>query len=91
MEELNVVSTENVIEERQPSFLRRVHRMNQEKLAKEMFEVRVSEKNKVGTPQKRWIEQVRKTSEQRDINWREVGTLPQNREAWKRKIGHNDK
>ena len=70
MEELNVVPIEKVIEERQLSLRGHVHRMNEEKLAKEIFEVR-------------------QTAEQRDRNWREAGTLAQNREAWKRRIRHN--
>ena len=43
--------------------------MNEERLAKEICEVRVLGKNKVERPQRRWIEQVRQTAEQRDINW----------------------
>ena len=75
MEELNIVSIEKAIEKRQLSLLGNVHRMNEERLAREIFEVRLPGKNKVGRPQRRWIEQVRQTAEQRDINWREVETL----------------
>ena len=52
--------------------------MIEERLAKEIFEVRVPGKNRVGRPQRRWIQQVRQTAEQRDINCREAGTLTQN-------------
>ena len=76
-------------EQRQSSLLGHVHRMNEERLAREIFEVRVPEKNEVERPQRRWIEQVRQTAEQRDINWKAVGTLAQNRETWKRKIRHD--
>ena len=81
VEELNMVPIEEAREEIQLSLLRRVHRMNEERLVEEIFEVRVLGKNNVGRQQRRWIEQVRQTAEQRDINWREAGTLAQNREA----------
>ena len=63
--------------------------MYTERLAKEIFEVRVSGKNKVRRPQRRWIEQLRQTVEQGDVNSREAGTLAQNGEAWERKIRYN--
>ena len=66
-----------------------VHRMNEERLVEEIFEVRVLGKNNVGRQQRRWIEQVRQTLEQRDTNWREVGALAQNGDVWKRKIRHH--
>ena len=47
VEELNMMPIEKVIEDRQLSFLEHVHRMNKERLAKEIFEVRVLEKSKV--------------------------------------------
>ena len=89
VEELNIAPIEKIIEERQLSLFGHVHIMNDERLAREIFEVRVPGINEVGRLQRSWIEQVRQTAEQRDINWREVGTLVQNREAWKRKIRHN--
>ena len=72
------------------SLLGYLHRINEEKLPREIFEVKAPG-TKVGRSQRRWIEQVRQTAEQRDINWREIGTLAQNTEAWKRKIRHNRK
>ena len=48
MEELNIVPNEKVIEERQLSFLGHVPRMNEKRLAREIFEVRVPGKNEVG-------------------------------------------
>ena len=80
VEEINIVPIEKVIE-RQLSLLGRVHRMNEERLARERFEVRVPGKNKVGRPQRRWIEQVRQTAERKDINWRETRTMVLNRET----------
>ena len=62
VEELDIVPIEKVIEEKQLSLLGRVHRMNEERLAREMFEVRVLGINKVGRPQRRWMEQVRQTA-----------------------------
>ena len=58
VEELNMVPIEEAREEIQLSLLRRVHRMNEERLAREIFEVKVLGKNKVGRPQRRWVEQV---------------------------------
>ena len=55
VEELNIVPIEKVIEERQLSLLGHVHRMNEERLAKEIFDV--PRKNRVGRPQRRWIQQ----------------------------------
>ena len=63
VEELNMVPIEKVVEKRQLSLLGHVHRMNEERLAKEIFEVSVPGKNEVGRPQRRWIEQVRKIVE----------------------------
>ena len=54
---------EKVIEQRQLSLLGHVHRMNEERLTKELFEVRVPGKNKAGKQQRRCIERVRETSE----------------------------
>ena len=62
-------------EQRQSSLLGHVHRMNEERLAIEISEVKVPDKNKVGRPQRRCIEQARQAAEHRDIMWREVGTL----------------
>ena len=64
---INIVPIEKVIEDRQLSLVGHVHRMNEERLAGEIFEVRVPGKNEVGKPQKRWIEQVRQRAEWRDI------------------------
>ena len=47
VEELNIVPIKKVMEERQLSLLEHVHRMNEERLAREIFEVRVPRKNKV--------------------------------------------
>ena len=44
------MSIENVIEEKQPRLLGHVHRMNELRLTREIFEVRVPGKIKVGRP-----------------------------------------
>ena len=84
VEELNIVPIEKVVEQRQLRLIGHVHRMNGERLAVEIFEVRVPEKNKMGRLQRRRTEQVRQTAELRGINWREAATLAQNGE-FKRK------
>ena len=48
MEELNIAPIEKIIEERQLSLFGHVHIMNDERLAREIFEVRVPGKNKIG-------------------------------------------
>ena len=46
MEELNIVPIEKIIEERQLSLLGQVHRMNEERLVREIFEVRMPGKTR---------------------------------------------
>ena len=53
VEELNMPPTEKVAEERQLSLVGRVHRMNEQRLAKKIFVVRRSRENKVRRPQRR--------------------------------------
>ena len=86
-EGLNIVLIEKVIEERQLSLLGHVHRINKERLAKEIFEVRVTEKNKVGRSHRRWTEEVRQTAEQRDITGERLEHWPRTEKHGREKLG----
>ncbi|KAK4876338.1 hypothetical protein RN001_012760 [Aquatica leii] len=60
--------------------------MDDNRIAKRVYEARTEGKNAVGRPRRKWEEQVKVAAEKRNIQWREVRNLTRDRKTWNKII-----
>ncbi|KAK4873823.1 hypothetical protein RN001_013183 [Aquatica leii] len=69
-EQLKVKPILTLVEERQLGWMGHLLRMDDNRIAKRVYEARTERKNAVGRPRRKWEEQVKIAAENRNIQWR---------------------
>ncbi|XP_045473922.1 uncharacterized protein LOC123680186 [Harmonia axyridis] len=87
--ELGIKSLERFVGERQLGWWGHLHRMEEERPIKQIWEAKVEKKAKRGRPQQTWEDMVEEEISKRGKSVREAEMMTSNRTEWKKFIESN--
>ncbi|KAF2882260.1 hypothetical protein ILUMI_23928 [Ignelater luminosus] len=65
-----------------------IHRMEEDRLLRQVYEARPTGKNKIERPRNRWQTTVRKSAAEKSIQWEMIHNLTNDRKNWKMKASY---